>query len=296
MTLTTPSHLLRRTTLSRRQLLKVSAGSMSALTLLSLAGCQAVAPGAAPAAEEAAAAGPTKLTIGYDSDIIKLDPGVQQTGNDWPAAALVYNRLVEYDNTMMNPVPSLAESWTVSDDGLTYTFQLRPGVKFHNGREVTAEDVAYTFTRNFEIGSQGRFAGYMIAVDTFEATSPTEFVIHLKQNDVTFFPNLAVMSASIVDKETKGEVETHPVGSGPYEFVEWIPGEQVVYRKFKDYWNQEQLAQWPDEIVTVPIPEVQTRVANLQSGQVDIVTSIPPEFFDQIASDPNLQLLVFCKQ
>ena len=291
MTLTTPSHLLRRTTLSRRQLLKVSAGSMSALTLLSLAGCQAVAPGAAPAAEEAAAAGPTKLTIGYDSDIIKLDPGVQQTGNDWPAAALVYNRLVEYDNTMMNPVPSLAESWTVSDDGLTYTFQLRTGVKFHNGREVTAEDVAYTFTRNFEIGSEGRFAGYMIAVDTFEATSPTEFVIHLKQNDVTFFPNLAVMSASIVDKETIGEVETHPVGSGPYEFVEWIPGEQVVYRKFKDYWNQEQLAQWPDEIVTVPIPEVQTRVANLQSGQVDIVTSIPPEFFDQIASDPNLQLL-----
>ena len=291
MTLTTPSHLLRRTTISRRQLLKAGAGSMSALTLLSLAGCQAVAPGAAPAAEEAAATGPTKLTIGYDSDIIKLDPGVQQTGNDWPAAALVYNRLVEYDNTMMNPVPSLAESWTVSDDGLTYTFQLRTGVKFHNGREVTAEDVAYTFTRNFEIGSEGRFAGYMIAVDTFEATSPTEFVIHLKQNDVTFFPNLAVMSASIVDKETIGEVETHPVGTGPYEFVEWIPGEQVVYRKFKDYWNQEQLAQWPDEIVTVPIPEVQTRVANLQSGQVDVITAIPPEFFDQIAGDPNLQLL-----
>ncbi len=158
--------MINRTTLTRRQLLKAGAGTMSAFTLLSLAGCQTVAPGAAPAAsgETAQSTGPSKLTIGYDGDIIKLDPGIQQTGNDWPAAALVYNRLVEYDNTMMNPVPSLAESWTVSDDGLTYTFQLRQGVKFHNGREVTAEDVAYTFTRNFEIGPKGRFAGYMLAV------------------------------------------------------------------------------------------------------------------------------------
>lgn len=284
---------LRRASLSRRQLLKVGASSMSALTLLGLAGCQPAAPGAAPAAEggSEAAAGPSTLTIGYEGDILKLDPGVQQAGVDWPPAALVYSRLVEYDNTMMDPVPGLAESWTVSDDGLTYTFQLRQGVKFHTGREVTAEDVAYTFTRGFEIGPQGRFAGYMLAVDTFEATATYEFVIHLKQLDVTFFPNLAVMSASIVDQETIDQVETHPIGSGPYEFVEWVPGERVVYRKFQDYWDQEQLAQWPDEIVTIPIPETQTRIANLQSGQVDVVTSIPPEFFQQIESDPNLQLL-----
>jgi len=291
--MTNASHLpnpRNSTSLTRRQLLKATVGGMSALTLLSLAGCQ---PVAAPAAvgDAPAAAIPSTLTIGYDLDIIKLDPGIQQAGVDWPAAALVFNRLVEYDNTMMNPVPSLAESWTVADDELTYTFQLRQGVKFHSGREVTAEDVAYTFTRNFEIGSKGRFAGYMLSVDTFEATGPYEFVIHLKQQDVTFFPNLAVMSASIVDKETIDQVDTHPIGSGPYEFVEWVPGERVVYRKFADYWNQEQLAQWPDEIVTIAIPEVQTRIANLQSGQVDIATSIPAEFFEQISSDSNLQLL-----
>lgn len=285
------SHPLRRTTLTRRQFLKAGVGSMSTAALWSLAGCQpAAAPGAAPG-DSAAASTPSTLTIGYEGDILKLDPGVQQAGVDWPPAALVYSRLVEYDNTMMNPAPGLAESWSVSDDGLTYTFQLRQGAKFHTGREVTAEDVAYTFTRGFEIGPQGRFAGYMLAVDTFEATGSHEFVIRLKQLDVTFFPNLAVMSASIVDKETIDQVETHPIGSGPYEFVEWIPGERVVYHKFKDYWNQEQLAQWPDEIVTIPIPETQTRIANLQSGQVDIATSIPPEFFEQIESDPNLQLL-----
>ncbi len=287
------SHSLARTPISRRQLFKVGAGSMSALAFLSMVGCQpATAPSAAPAESEAAApVGPSKLTIGYEGDILKLDPGIQQAGVDWPQGALVYNRLVEYDNTMMNPVPGLAESWSVSDDALTYTFQLRQGAKFHSGREVTAEDVAYTFARGLEIGSQGRFAGHMLAIDTFEATDTYEFVIHLKQVDVTFFPNLAVMSASIVDQETIADIETQPVGSGPYEFVEWVPGERVVYRKFADYWNQEQLAQWPDEIVTVPIPETQTRIANLQSGQVDIITSVPPEFFEQIESDPNLQLL-----
>ncbi|MBX3012791.1 MAG: ABC transporter substrate-binding protein [Caldilineaceae bacterium] len=288
------SNPLRRATLSRRQLLQVSAGGASTLALLGLVGCQpAMDPSTAPAAEggESAATTPSVMTIGYDSDILKLDPGIQQAGVDWPPAALVYSRLVEYDNTMMNPIPGLAESWTVSEDGLTYTFQLRQGAKFHSGREITSDDVAYTFTRGFELGSQGRFLGYMLAVDTFEAPSPYEFVIHLKQVDVTFFPNLAVMSASIVDKETIAQVDTHPIGSGPYEFVEWVPGERVVYRKFPDYWDQEQLAQWPDEIVTIPIPETQTRIANLQSGQVDIATAIPPEFYEQITSDANLQLL-----
>lgn len=280
--------------LSRRRFLQLGAGSMSALALMGVVGCQpAAAPAGAPAAEgdAAAPAGGGTMTIGYDSDILKLDPGIQQSGVDWPPAALVYSRLVEYDNTMMAPVPGLAESWSVSDDGLTYTFQLREGAKFHSGREVTAADVAYTFDRGFEIGPQGRFAGYMIAVDSYEATGDYEFVIQLAQPDVTFFPNLAVMSASIVDQETIEQVDTHPIGSGPYEFVEWIPGERVVYRKFADYWDQEQLAQWPDEIVTVPIPETQTRLANLQSGQIDIATSIPPEFVQQIESDPNLQLL-----
>jgi peptide/nickel transport system substrate-binding protein len=281
---------------SRRQFLHV--GGMGALAL-GLAACAPAAPGAAPAEAPSTGGAPaasseegsTTMTIGYEGDIIKLDPGVQQTGVDWTPASLVYSRLVEYDNTMMNPVPGVAESWEVSEDGLTFTFQLREGVKFHSGRELTAEDVAYTFARGLEIGPAGRFLGYMLAVDTFEATGPYEFVIRLKQKDVTFFPNLAVMSASIVDSETIDQVDTHPIGSGPYEFIEWIPGERAVYRKFADYFDPDAQAQWPDEIITIPIPEPQTRIANLQSGQVDIATGIPAEFIQQIESDSNLQLL-----
>lgn len=285
------SDFCRSTMLSRRKLLQIGAGGMGAIALLNLTGCQTAAPVGAPTTGEETATGPSRLTIAYESDILKLDPGIQQSGVDWPPAALVYNRLVEYDNTMMAPIPSLAESWEITDEGLTYVFQLRQGATFHSGREVTAEDVAFTFNRGFEIGPQGRFAGYMIAVDTFEASGVHEFVIRLAQPDVTFFPNLAVMSASIVDQETIEQIDTMPIGTGPYEFVEWVPGEHVLYSKYENYWNGEQLAQWPDEIMTTPIPETQTRVANLQSGQVDIATDIPPEFHQQIEDDSNLQLL-----
>lgn len=294
------NHLARRA-FSRRQFLQASAGSAGLMTLLGLAAC---APSAAPAAEDAPAAaeapaegaapvamGGGTMTIAYEGDVLQLDPGIQQASVDWPAAALVYSRLVEYDNTMMAPIPGLAESWEVSEDGMTYTFKLREGVTFHTGRELTAEDVAYTFDRGFEIGPQGRFAGYMISVDSYEATGPYEFVINLKQVDVTFFPNLCVMSASIVDQETIDEIATMPIGTGPYTFVEWIPGEQVVYQKYEDYFDPEAQAMWPDEVITIPVPEAQTRLATLQSGQADMATLLPPELIAQVEGDPNLQLI-----
>lgn len=283
--------------LSRRSFLQAGAGSVGLMTLLGLAGCTPAAPGTAPAAEPGAVADPAAptgggtMTIGYETDILQLDPGIQQAGVDWPPAALVYSRLVEYDDSMMDPIPGLAHSWEVSDDGLTYTFHLREGVLFHTGRELTSADVEFTFDRHFEIGSAGRFLGYMIAVDSYEATGPYEFVINLKQQDVTFFPNLAVMSASIVDMETLDQIDTLPIGTGPYEFVEWVPGERVVYRKFEDYFDQDSLALWPDEIITTPIPEPQTRIAALQSGQIDIATGIPAELIQQVEADSSLSLI-----
>ncbi len=287
-----------RRPISRRHFLQASVGSASLLTLLGLAA--ACAPAASPAGEasttaapaveaEAPAMGGGTMRIATESDVVKLDPGIQQTGSDWPPTALIFSRLVEYDNTMMQPTPGLAESWEQTEDGLTYTFTLRQGVKYHSGRELTAEDVAFTFDRGFEIGPAGRFAGYMISVDSYEATGPYEFVVHLKQLDVAFFNNLAVGSASIVDKETIDQIETQPIGTGPYTFVEWVPGEQVVYQKFADYFDPEAQALWPDEIITIPTIEAQTRVASLQSGQVDIATTIPAELMSQIEGDPNLR-------
>ena len=232
----------------------------------------------------------SQMKIGLSADVVMLDPQLAQSGPDWTPAALIWNRLVEYDNTMMDPIPSIAESWTVSKDGKVWTFKIRKGITFHSGRDLTSSDVVYSFKRGFEIGKKGRFAGYMVSVDSYKALSTYEFQVKLKQVDVTFLANLAVQAASIVDKDTIDKIKTEPIGSGPYEFVEWSPGEKVVYRKNNNYWDKKMLSENPDEIVVIPIPEEQTRIANLQSGQVDLINDVETVFWPQIQNDPNLNL------
>jgi ABC-type transport system substrate-binding protein len=232
----------------------------------------------------------SQMKIGLSADVVMLDPQLAQSGSDWTPAALIWNRLVEYDNTMMDPIPSIAESWVVSKDGKVWTFKIRKGITFHSGRELTSSDVVYSFKRGFEIGKKGRFAGYMVSVDSYKALSTYEFQVKLKQVDVTFLANCAVQSASIVDKDTIDKIKTEPIGSGPYEFVEWSPGEKVVYRKNNNYWDKKMLSENPDEIVVIPIPEEQTRIANLQSGQVDLINDVETVFWPQIQNDPNLKL------
>jgi len=232
----------------------------------------------------------SQMKIGLSADVVMLDPQLAQSGSDWTPAALIWNRLVEYDNTMMDPIPSIAESWVVSKDGKVWTFKIRKGITFHSGRELTSSDVVYSFKRGFEIGKKGRFAGHMVSVDSYKALSTYEFQVKLKQVDVTFLANCAVQSASIVDKDTIDKIKTEPIGSGPYEFVEWSPGEKVVYRKNNNYWDKKMLSENPDEIVVIPIPEEQTRIANLQSGQVDLINDVETVFWPQIQNDPNLKL------
>ena len=232
----------------------------------------------------------SQMKIGLSADVVMLDPQLAQSGPDWTPAALIWNRLVEYDNTMMDPIPSIAESWTVSKDGKVWTFKIRKGITFHSGRDLTSSDVVYSFKRGFEIGKKGRFAGHMVSVDSYKALSTYEFQVKLKQVDVTFLANCAVQSASIVDKDTIDKIKTEPIGSGPYEFVEWSPGEKVVYRKNNNYWDKKMLSENPDEIVVIPIPEEQTRIANLQSGQVDLINDVETVFWPQIQNDPNLKL------
>ncbi|HYM70141.1 MAG TPA: ABC transporter substrate-binding protein [bacterium] len=236
-------------------------------------------------------AGARVMRLGYDQDIVKLDFGVSQATVDVFATALIFGRLVNYDRGMQNPLADVAESWTVAPDNVTYTFKIRRGVLFHSGRELTADDVAYSFHRGAEIGPKGRFAGYMVSLESYKATGPYEFQVKLKQPDASFFSNLAAPSVSICDPKTVDQIETRPVGTGPYMFVEWVPGDHVTYRKFPKYWNQALLGKLPDEIVTTVIAEDLTRVANLKSGQIDVATSIPAQLRKDIQTTAGLHLL-----
>ncbi|HEY7036122.1 MAG TPA: ABC transporter substrate-binding protein [Thermomicrobiales bacterium] len=268
--------------LSRRQL--IGRGLALGLSVPTITTLLAMHPG------RALAAGGGTLKIGYDAEIQFLDPQKLQSGQDLLPSTLIFGRLTSWDATMLDPQPDIAESWTVSDDGLTYVFKLRSGVKFHSGRELTADDVVFSYQRALDIGPKGRGAGELREVDSFSATGPLEFTVKLKQTSAVFLPSTGHWALCIVDKDVVDKIDTAPAGTGPFTFVEWVPDEHVTYKKFDGYWNADKLAGWPDEVTSTPILEAVTRIANLQSGDIDLAANIPTQFVSQIEGDSNLQL------
>jgi peptide/nickel transport system substrate-binding protein len=290
---------------SRRRFLIRSAALAGVMSFGILSACQTVAPSApaaatgAPAAAAQAAA-PTQapaaakqhqtLTIGYDVDIDNLDPQQAQSAGSEVPSSVVFRRLAEFTNTQDADKSGVAESW-VQKDPTTVVFTLRQGVKFHSGREMTADDVEYSWQRGFDIGPKGRFAGYMVTVDSGKATGKYEFTVKLKQPDALLVPNTCVGAAAVVDKENVDSISTRPSACGPYKFVEWQPGEQHTYEKFADYYDTGRLAGYPDRIVVKIIKEEQARIAALKAGQVDMVPRVSPALTADIQQTPSLQLL-----
>ena len=206
---------------------------------------------------------------------------------------LPFSRLTQYDETMTNPQPDLAESWTVSDDGKTIVFKLREDVTFHTGRPLKAEDVEYSWNRcRDEIGDKGRCKGQLSDVASFAATGEYEFTVVLDKVSVVFLSFASAhFSLAVVDRETIDQIDTHPIGSGPYKFVENIPGDRIIYEKNDDYYDKEVLANRPDRVVLTAIEEDLTRVAALKNGEVDLIKNVPYHLVDDIRNTPGLKIL-----
>jgi peptide/nickel transport system substrate-binding protein len=210
----------------------------------------------------------------------------QGTGNE-VHGGLLWRRLAEYTATQDVETTGIAQSWEMKDPR-TYIFRLRQGVTFHSGREVTAEDVEYSWKRAFDMPTS-RFPGLMVTVDTYKATGKHEFTVTLKQPDSVFMTNVPI--GTIVDKESIDAIATRPVGLGPYRFVEWLPGEQQVYEKYDGYYDKQRLAGYPDRVVVRVIKEEQARIASLKGGQVDLIPRLGHAFKAEIEATPALHLL-----
>jgi peptide/nickel transport system substrate-binding protein len=250
---------------------------------------KAPAPTATPAPTKAPR--PKRMRIAYSTDINFMDPALMQSAPEWMPSYLLYDPLVRYDQTMLEPKPALAESWTKSDDGKTWVFKIRKGVKYHTGREMKAEDIQFSWRRAIDVGAKGRAAGFLIDVADFKATGDYEFTVTLKAFSWNFFPNCATMSIVAVDKDTVADIATKPVGTGPYKLAEWKQGQHILYQKFADYWDKERLAKLPDEIQTLVIPEMQTAIANLTTGDVDVVSGVGQQFLDQLTKTQGIRVL-----
>jgi peptide/nickel transport system substrate-binding protein len=218
--------------------------------------------------------------------------------NDFRILMNVYDGLVRYKSGTLEVEPSLAESWTISDDGKTYTFKLREGVTFHDGTPLNAEAVKFNFDRMLKEDHPQHDTGpfplsfFFSAVDTVEAPDAQTVVFTLKEPYAPFLSNLAYPTGLIVSPEA---VKTHgedygrnPAGTGPFKFVEWESNAKVVVEANADHWDGAPKLQ---AIVFRPITDANTRVAEMLSGGVDVMVEVPPDNVATFSSDAGFTVL-----
>ena len=186
-----------------------------------------------------------------------------------------------------NLIPMLAERWEVLDGGRTWTFHLRKGVRFHNGTEVTAEDVRYTFASIAREGSANSLAPEFRQIKSMEIEGPHVISVRFAKPFVTFGnrvnQGLFASVAYIQSKkhiETAGEqgAERRPVGTGPYKFVEHVRGDRIVYEAVDNHWRA---MPHYKRLVFLKVPEPATRMAMLRAGSADVI-EIGGEYVDEL--------------
>ncbi len=258
-----------------------------------LAGSAAIALGlglafAGPAAAQEPKQGGSMI-VTYKDDVTTLDPAIGYDWQNWSMIKSLFDGLMDYEPGTTNLVTDLAESYEVAPDGLTYTFKLRPGVKFHNGREMVAGDVKYSIERVLDPATQSPGAGFFGAVESIETPDDSTVVFNLSRPDATFLHVMALNFAHVVPKEAVDEwgpdFGKHPVGTGAFKLKEWTLGQRVVFERNADYY-QEGLPRL-DEIVFEVGQEPVVALLRLQRGEVDIAgDSIPPAKFLEVTQDP----------
>ena len=184
-------------------------------------------------------------------------------------------------------IPMLAEKWQVMDGGKTWRFQLRKGVRFHDGTELTAEDVRYTFRSLARDGSANSLAPEFRTIKSMEVEGPHAITIRFAKPFVTFgnrvTQGLFASVAYIQSKkhlEIAGEqgAERHPVGTGPFKFVEHVRGDRIVFEAVESHWRA--VPQWK-RLVFLKVPEPATRMAMLRAGNADVI-EVGGEYVDEL--------------
>ncbi len=184
-------------------------------------------------------------------------------------------------------VPALAADWKIEDGGLLYIFTLREDVKFHNGRELTADDVIYCLNRlrDPQVVAKARDYGHIKSI-THEGNT---IKIQLDQPDAAFLAALTEFSAAIYPQEAEEQLSTQPVGTGPFILKSWQPNNEIVLERFADYWQPE-LVQL-NQVTLRIIPEPATMVSNLLTGHVDLVPRLEPDYLHQVEGNAQLKIV-----
>ena len=258
--------------------------SVRACVLLAVILLVAVSPAAAVPEGQVTWAVHTTLVPAY------FDPGETIIGTSFMVLYGLHDALVK-PLPGKAVAPALAESWSVSSDGLVYDFLLRKGARFHNGEAVTADDAKFSFERYR--GIHARTLKDRVAA--VEAPEPTRLRIKLRQpwpDFMTYFGTVTTSAAWVVPRkyvEKVGEdgFKKAPVGAGPYRFVSFTPGIELVLEAFDGYWRK---APAVKRLVLRVIPDPSTRLVALKRGEADVAFSMVGELADEVRRTPGLSL------
>ena len=310
-----------------RRHLRLTIGLISFAIVLAVAACGSdddVAPAAtsapAPTAAPAATATPRptatsapavderfggqlKVALGAAISTLDVHRTTGTTANE--IAYAVQEFLFGYDESLA-PQPLLIEDWSVSSDGLKWKFELRDGLKFHNGRDVTAEDAVKSWTRWAERDNYGSLIfGF---VDDVYATGDVTFEIDMVEPTALILEGMAriggyypyIMPPEMYDVPAAEGADVM-IGTGPYQFNEWVPGDHLLVERFDDYqpvntpfsfMAGEKIAFF-DTINYVVVPDVNAKIAALEVGQIDLISGeIPSDFVDTLGRDPDLNVQI----
>jgi peptide/nickel transport system substrate-binding protein len=255
-----------------------------ALVSIVLALALALGLGGLAAAQQPAHGG--TVTVAIVADPPGWDPSAS-TSQEIPRVVYhnVFEGLVRFDASG-TIVPALATDWSVSDDGLTWTFTLRGGVKFHDGSDFTVDDVIAKFERAMDPDSGHTNPGYYAAIESVEAANDGMAVVFtLERPSRSLLYNLARPDSIIYPAGTHETQRTQPIGTGPFRFARYVEGSEVRLERFDDYYVEG--LPYLDAVVFRIMSDPNTRFAALQAGDIDVVP-LTPEQFGLAMAHPNL--------
>ncbi len=246
---------------------------------------------AAPALQDAAPKSGGVLKVGLQADPTALDPQKQSLTAIWHVVEQIYSGLTRVKPDL-SIEPALAESWEIAEDGITYTFKLRPGVLFHDGTPLKASDVKFTFERLVDPETASTSAAELASMKSIDAPDDETVVMTLNAPDASLLATLAggscfVYSQAFVEANNN-DVSQVAMGTGPFKFVEYVPNTRIVLEKNPDYW--EEGLPYLDGLEMTIAADDTARTAAVVTGTVDFIEYAPLRDIESLQQDSSITL------
>jgi peptide/nickel transport system substrate-binding protein len=234
------------------------------------------------------------LVFARGADSQKLDPADVDDGESMKVLVNVCQGLVRFKHGTTQVEPCLANSWTISPDGLTYTFQIREHVRFHDGTPLDAEAAAFSFRRQMDKAHPAHprdatfayWSAMFNMITTVEVVGPMTLRFRLREPYAPLLASLCIPAAHLISPQFIDQ--RHPVGTGPFRFVDWTPNERIVLEANADYWEG---APKIRRLIFKVVPDSATRLIQLQTDQIQAMDGIDPNDLSIIRRDQSLRLI-----